>query len=92
MGAPQVMGFNHKFIGYDTPKEMFEKFNKDIRYHIFALFDFTKAKPERIRYLQNHDFYNFSVEYNGRANPKAYEQRLLKFYRLFLKYVDKYDI
>ncbi len=87
MGAPQIMGFNHKIIGYDTVEEMFEKFKKDIRYHILALFDFCKAKPERIRYLQTHNFYKFAYEYNGPTNPKAYEQRLKKYYRLFVKYL-----
>jgi len=84
MGAPQVMGFNHKYIGYNTPQEMFEMFNKDIRYHLLALFDFCKYKPERIRYLQRKDFYQFSVEYNGTAAPAAYEKRLKKYYNIYL--------
>ncbi len=83
MGAPQVMGFNHKFIGYSSPQEMFNFFNKDIRYHLFALFDFCKYKPERIRYLQKRDFYSFSVEYNGKSNPKGYEKRLKLYYNIF---------
>ncbi len=85
MGAPQVMGFNYKFIGYSSPQEMFEFFKKDIRYHIFALFDFCKYKPERIRYLQKRDFYSFSKEYNGPANPGAYKKRLLKYYYIYRK-------
>ncbi len=83
MGAPQVMGFNHKVIGYDTVQEMFSNFEKDIRYHLFALFDFTKAVPRRIAYLQKKDFYNFAREYNGEAAPKQYEQRLLEYYHIF---------
>ncbi len=85
MGAPQVMGFNYKFIGYRSPQEMFQFFKKDIRYHIFALFDFCKYKPERIRYLQKRDFYSFSKEYNGPANPAAYKKRLLKYYDIYRK-------
>lgn len=83
MGAPQVMGFNHKFIGYSSPQEMFSNFNKDIRYHLMALFDFCKYKPERIRYLQKRDFYSFSIEYNGNADPKGYEKRFKKYYDIF---------
>ncbi|MBN2891418.1 MAG: DUF3380 domain-containing protein [Bacteroidales bacterium] len=83
MGAPQVMGFNHKFIGYATPQEMFSNFNKDIRYHLMALFDFCNYKPERIRYLQKRDFYSFSYEYNGPADPKGYEKRLKMYYDIF---------
>lgn len=83
MGAPQIMGFNYKFVGYNSPQHLFEQFQKDIRFQIFALFDFCKYKPERIRYLQKRDFYSFSKEYNGPANPAAYEERLLKFYNVY---------
>jgi len=89
MGAPQVMGFNHKFIGYSSPQEMFDKFNKDIRFHLLALFDFCKYKPERIRYLQVRDFYSFSVEYNGSSAPAEYETRLKKYYDIFLNILPK---
>ncbi len=85
MGAPQVMGFNHKVIGYDTVQEMFNNFQKDIRYHLFALFDFTKAVPRRILYLQNKDFYNFAREYNGEGDPAGYQKRLLEYYHIFKK-------
>jgi len=85
MGAPQIMGFNHKIIGYDSVKEMFENFQKNIVYHLFALFDFTKAVPRRIIYLQNKDFYNFSREYNGTANPSGYQKRLLEYYHIYKK-------
>ncbi len=85
MGAPQVMGFNHKVIGYDTVQEMFDNFQKDIRYHLFALFDFTKAVPRRILYLQNKDFFNFAREYNGEADPAGYQKRLLEYYHIFKK-------
>ena len=80
MGAPQVMGFNHKFIGYATPQEMFDNFNKDIRFHLLALFDFCKYKPERIRYLQKRDFFSFAKEYNGTADPRGYEKRFILYY------------
>ncbi len=83
MGAPQVMGFNHKFIGYTIPQDMFKFFNKDIRYHLLALFDFCNYKPERIRYLQKRDFYSFSVEYNGSSAPAGYEKRFKMYYDIF---------
>jgi hypothetical protein len=83
MGAPQIMGFNYKLIGYKSPQQMFDMFSKDIRYHLLALFDFCKYKPQRIRYLQRRDFYSFSVEYNGPTAPKAYEKRLLKYYHIY---------
>ena len=85
MGAPQVMGFNYKSIGYSSPQEMFKFFNKDIRYHLLALFDFCKYRPQRIEYLQKKDFYSFSKEYNGTSAPKQYEKRIKEYYQIFKK-------
>lgn len=82
MGAPQIMGFNYAALGFKSVQEMFEKFSKDIRYQICSLFDFCKAKPDRVKYLQLKDFYNFAAEYNGLANPSEYEYRLKKFYEI----------
>ncbi len=87
MGAPQIMGFNYKVIGYKSVNEMFDNFNKDIRFHLFALFDFAKAKPRRIRYLQDKDFFSFAREYNGTGAPRQYEQRILEFYHIFKKLI-----
>ncbi len=83
MGAPQIMGFNYKSIGYASPQEMFKYFNKDIRYHLLALFDFCKYKPERITYLQEKDFYKFSEQYNGKTAPGKYEIRIKEYYDIF---------
>jgi len=85
LGAPQVMGFNYKMIGYSSPIEMFEYFVKDIRYHFLALFDFCKYKEARIKYLQDKDFYSFAKEYNGTTAPKAYEERIQEYYDIFKK-------
>lgn len=83
MGAPQVMGFNYKSIGYTSVQEMFEFFSKDIRYHLLALFDFCNAKSTRIQYLLTRDFLSFAKEYNGLTAPEAYEKRILEYYDIF---------
>lgn len=85
MGAPQVMGFNYKSIGYSSVKEMFDCFSKDIRYHIMALFDFCNAKSTRIQYLLTGDFLSFAKEYNGLTAPEAYEKRLQTYYDIYKK-------
>lgn len=85
LGAPQVMGFNYKMIGYSTPQEMFEYFNKDIRYHFMALFDFIQYKDERINYLKKKDFYSFAKEYNGTTAPKAYQEMIEEYYKICKK-------
>ena len=83
MGAPQVMGFNFKMIGYNSVQEMFAAFNKDIRYHIMALFDFCNANGTRIQYLLTRDFLSFAKAYNGLTAPEAYEQRLQQYYEIY---------
>jgi len=85
MGAPQVMGFNYKSIGYNSVNEMFNAFSKDIRYHIMALFDFCNAKSTRIQYLLTGDFLSFAKEYNGLTAPEAYEKRLQTYYDIYKK-------
>lgn len=85
MGAPQVMGFNYKLIGYSTVQEMFAAFNKDIRYHIMALFDFCNANGTRLQYLLTRDFLSFAKAYNGLTAPEAYEQRLQLYYDIYKK-------
>ncbi len=85
MGAPQVMGFNYKMIGYSSVQDMFESFSKDIRYHIMALFDFIAAKSSRVQYLITGDFLSFAKEYNGLAAPEAYESRLIQYYEIYKK-------
>lgn len=83
MGAPQVMGFNHKIIGYDTVQEMFDKFNDGIYYHIAALFDFCKARSVRIEYLKKKDFVSFAREYNGPGQPTKYGRWMKSYYDAF---------
>jgi uncharacterized protein YgiM (DUF1202 family) len=83
MGAPQVMGFNYKMIGYTSAQEMFNTFSKDIRYHIMALFDFCNAKSTRVQYLLTGDFLSFAKEYNGLTAPEAYESRLQQYYEIY---------
>ncbi|MCQ2974477.1 MAG: N-acetylmuramidase domain-containing protein [Bacteroidales bacterium] len=85
MGAPQVMGFNYKSIGYSSVKEMYDAFAKDIRYHIMALFDFCNAKAQRVEYLAKGDFLSFAKEYNGLAAPAQYEKRLQQYYDIYKK-------
>lgn len=85
MGAPQVMGFNYKMIGYNSVNDMFEAFCKDIRYHIMALFDFCTAKSTRVQYLITGDFLSFAKEYNGLTAPEQYEARLNQYYEIYKK-------
>ncbi|RLD64813.1 MAG: hypothetical protein DRI95_10045 [Bacteroidetes bacterium] len=81
MGLPQILGRNSKLIGYDNVVEMYENFNRDIRFHIFGLFDFLS--PRMIKYLRNKEFVNFAKYYNGAGQARRYGKWLQDYYEAF---------
>jgi SH3-like domain-containing protein len=83
MGLPQILGSNSKIVGYETVHEMFDNFNKDIRYHVFALFDFFS--PRMIRYLRDKDFVSFAKYYNGQGQAVRYGKFIQNYYEAFPK-------
>ena len=75
MGGPQIMGFNHSRIGYDSAREMFDTFQSDIRYHVLGLFDFIKGSgttSPMIEALQRNNFESFASYYNGPGQAAQY--------------------
>jgi len=83
MGGPQILGSNFKQIGFSSPQQMLEYFNKDIRYHIIALFDFLT--PAMKTALQNKDFAGFAKGYNGPGQAVQYGGWIKGFYDGFPK-------
>jgi SH3-like domain-containing protein len=83
MGLPQILGSNSKLIGYETVQEMFNNFNKDIRYHVFALFDFFS--PRMIKSLRDKDFVDFAKYYNGQGQSVRYGKFIQDYYEAFPK-------
>lgn len=83
MGLPQILGSNSKLVGYDSVQEMFDNFNKDIRYHIFALFDFFS--PRMIKFLRNKEFVEFAKYYNGQGQARRYGKFIQDYYEAFPK-------
>lgn len=85
MGIGQIMGFNHKIVGYSSPKKMFEAFSVSIEPQIAAMFRFIANKKSMLEAAREGDFARFAHSYNGpgyRANKydtkmhaaqKAYE-------------------
>jgi hypothetical protein len=79
MGAPQIMGFNHATIGYDSAREMFDRFAADERYHILGLFDFVKGGGSTSRMLEalrREQFDQFATYYNGNGQAAAYGAKI----------------
>ncbi|HYO12778.1 MAG TPA: N-acetylmuramidase domain-containing protein [Thermoanaerobaculia bacterium] len=86
MGGPQVMGFNHHLVGYETPREMFDNFQADLRWQVIGLFDFVKGSgttSPMLQALQRRRFDDFATRYNGPGQAAEYGGRIQKFYEAF---------
>ncbi|NWG18667.1 MAG: DUF3380 domain-containing protein [Chloroflexi bacterium] len=76
MGAPQIMGFNYKSIGYESVQHMFDQFARSAHAQLLAMFDVVKgpgATSPAIQALQGDDYLTFASAYNGPANALTYE-------------------
>jgi hypothetical protein len=86
MGGPQIMGFNHPRIGYDSVREMFDAFQSDIKYQILGLFDFLKGPgttSPMIEALQRKKFEVFASFYNGQGQAAQYGDLIEDYYGIF---------
>ena len=82
MGGPQIMGFNHSRIGYETVLDMFSDFSKGERYQVHGFFNFIKgpnANSNMVRALRAQDFDRFSQIYNG-GLALTHAQRMHAYY------------
>lgn len=70
MGAPQIMGFNYRAVGYRSVQDMFDAFTSGIEPHITGLFDFMS--PAMVKKLQVKDFEGFAGLYNGSGQKVKY--------------------
>ena len=79
MGAPQIMGFNHAAIGYDSARAMFDRFAADERFHILGLFDFIKRgarTSHMLEALRREAYEQFATHYNGPGQAAVYGARI----------------
>lgn len=86
MGAPQVMGFNFRRLGYESVQQMFEQFARSAHAQILAMFDFVKGSgttSPAIQALQNRDYLTFASIYNGPANAETYRGIIQNYVVLF---------
>src|SRR5512139_33398 len=72
MGLVQIMGFNHRAIGYASPDAMFAAFAADEKYQLLGFFNFVKNDQRQINALRNRDFVGFARIYNGPGQPDFY--------------------
>ncbi|HRF49349.1 MAG TPA: N-acetylmuramidase domain-containing protein [Anaerolineales bacterium] len=81
MGCAQVMGFNHKAVGYVSATTMFEAFSKSARAQVKAMLDYCKSRGV-IATLQRGDFLEFAKAYNGSEQAPRYARLLEQAARL----------
>lgn len=81
IGAPQILGANYSRLGYASVQNMFEHFNRDIRYHIFGFFDFLD--DEMMAMIRKKRFKKFAGKYNGPGNAEHYGNHIKQYYELY---------
>jgi len=74
IGGPQILVSNYHRLGYDAPKDMYDAFQSDERYHVLGFMDFCGTAL--LGKLQAQDWDDFAAGYNGEANAEAYGQKL----------------
>jgi hypothetical protein len=79
MGAPQVMGFNHRTIGYETVQQMFHAFQSDVRNQFASLFRFMTVNG-LVDAVRRGDYVAFARVYNGPGQAEHYA-RLIRQYQ-----------
>ncbi|MGC6173125.1 N-acetylmuramidase domain-containing protein [Lacrimispora sp. 38-1] len=67
MGLPQIMGFNFKVTGYDSPKAMFNDFgvSEDNQMKGFCTFIANYSNGSLLKACQSRDFTKMGAIYNG---------------------------
>lgn len=72
LGLVQILGSNHRAIGYDTVDAMFDAFSADERFQLLGFFNFVKNDQRQINALQASDYAAFARIYNGPGQPDYY--------------------
>lgn len=78
MGAPQIMGFNHKRIGYPTVEEMWEAFNASEANHYKGLSDFFASDKVLLTAARILDLPTVARKYNGSGGVGIYDPKVKK--------------
>jgi hypothetical protein len=84
IGLPQMMGFTHAAIGYESAKQMFDAFSSSERYQIFAVFDLLgggSINSRLLRALRDRDFDAFAALHYGSGRAARYATMLGDLYR-----------
>ncbi len=79
IGLAQIMGFNHRIVGYDTPKQMLDAFSASEGAQVVGFFDFVQYNKLATA-IQNKDWNAFAKVYNGKGKFAVYGEKMRKAY------------
>ena len=79
-GAPQIMGFNHKDAGFNTPEDMVVHMAKGAPEQLGAFVQLIEAWGLATALIA-HDWQRFARRYNGTGNVQEYARRIEAAYR-----------
>jgi hypothetical protein len=82
MGAPQVMGFNHRLLGYGSAQAMFDDFQQSEHIQIASLFRFIEARG-LVDAVRNREFRALVAAYNGEGQVDFYVDLMQKRLAIF---------
>jgi hypothetical protein len=83
MGAPQILGSNHRRIGYASVQDMFSAFQSGERSQVLGLFDFIRADANMVQALRNRDYRAFAAGYNGPGQADTYATLIASWVQAF---------
>jgi hypothetical protein len=75
MGKTQIMGANHKVLGYKTAKEMFHAFDESEDNAIYGFGSFIKADKRLWSACKNKDYHHMAYYYNGPKYKKYIDSK-----------------
>jgi len=81
LGAAQVMGFNHKAVGYASALEMHDAFTVSGHAQVKAMLDYCKHRG-LVPALQRGDFLAFATGYNGTEQAARYARLMAQAAKL----------
>lgn len=72
MGAAQVMGFNHRTLGYTSVQEMFDSMAVSLPAQLDGMFAYIEASNTCMTGLRRGDYVQFARGYNGPGQAEHY--------------------
>lgn len=84
-GAGQVMGFNHKRVGYGSPQAMAAAMGRSEAAQVVAMVNYLLSDPALVEAMRRRDWREIARRYNGSGLVDLYAPRLQAAYERLVK-------